>query len=228
MSATLAAGRLAEEALRQIGAFSKHDTAADPVEHEIALRRLDLLVAELAGTERLWWLVPRNHRVVLAAGQRTYDLNGLIDPNLQFLERVYLVEGGRRRELDLVRRSEIDAVAPGTGRPALVHVDRGPKPVLTVHPTPAADGASLEIRGQSYSPDIAEGAGQVPHGFPDAWQRFLVLALAADLGAGPVRLIPVTEVERLERRAELARGRLLSFNNREQLTRPRFTRYRDF
>lgn len=60
MSRIKTASKLAEFALRHVGAYSINDQGANPVEFDIALFALDAAVAELVGSMRVWWLVPRS------------------------------------------------------------------------------------------------------------------------------------------------------------------------
>jgi hypothetical protein len=225
MSALLTAADVAEGALRQIGALSPYDTAADPEEQAIAIERLDLLVSELAGTHRLWWLVPAAQTLVLTAGVGEYLLGGL-SPRLEFLHSVQLVEAsGEESDVELVRRSVYEAIPDKAeaGVPVLAHVTRDATPRLWLHPVPATAGLRLRIDGQAYSADIDKQAGRIAHGFPAAWQRFLIYALAADIGRGPVRRLPAGVVDDFDRVADRAKSSLLTYNGREQVRRPRFT-----
>ena len=55
---TFSAYRVAEKALRKIGAFPITDSAADPLEMREALDWLTIIMAELAGRDRVFWLTP--------------------------------------------------------------------------------------------------------------------------------------------------------------------------
>lgn len=226
MAALLTAAKICEEALRQVGALSPLDSAADPAMFEIAVSRLDMLIAELVATERFWWFVNAQQTIALQPGQRTYQLAALVDPPLEFVGAAYLTQGGKEDPIELLRRSAYDQRYDHaeSGRPSGVYIERRDRPIMYVHPVPTTSDYSLKLTGQRYAPDIAGEKGRTAHGFPAAWQRYIVLSLAVDIGSGPVWKVPDGEIDRLERRAHQSRERLMAFSNRENIGRPRVTR----
>jgi hypothetical protein len=226
MAALLTAAKIVEEALRQVGALSPLDSAADPSMFEITITRLDMLISELSATERFWWMVGASQTVTLQSGQTTYQLAALADPPIEFVTAAFLSHGGREDEIPLLRRSEYDQIhdKADKGHPGGVYIERRDRPTMYVHPVPQIAGYSLRLTGQRYAPDIAGEKGKIAHGFPAAWQRYIVLSLAIDIGSGPVAKVPDGELDRLERRARESRDRLMAFSNRENVSRPRVTR----
>jgi hypothetical protein len=226
MAALLTAAKIVEESLRQVGALSPLDTSADPAMFEIASSRLDMLISELTATERFWWFVNAQQTVELTPGQTTYLLAGLADPPLEFVTAAFLSLDGKEDEIELLRRSQHDAIHDKAmqGRPDGVYIERRDRPKLYVHPIPQITGYSLRLTGQRYAPDIVSERGRTAHGFPAAWQRYIVMSLAVDIGSGPVWKVPDGELDRLERRAMQSRERLMAFSNRENVSRPRVTR----
>jgi hypothetical protein len=226
MAALLTAAKIVEEALRQVGALSPLDTASDPAMFEIATSRLDMLISELSATERFWWFVNVTQVIALQPGQTTYPLAALADPPIEFVTAAFLSHEGREDEIELLRRSQHDAIhdKASKGRPDAVYIERRDRPTMYVYPVPQIAGYSLRLTGQRYAPDIAGEKGRTSHGFPSAWQRFIVLSLAVDIGSGPVWKVPDGELDRLERRARESRDRLMSFSNRENVNRPRITK----
>jgi hypothetical protein len=226
MASLLTAAKICEEALRQVGALSPLDTASDPAMFEIAVNRLDMLVAELVGTERFWWFVNAAQSITLQPGVTTYQLAALADPPLEFVSAAYLTQEGQEDDIEILRRSEYDEIHAKSdkGRPAGIYIERRDRPVMYVHPVPQIADYSIRLTGQRYAPDIAGEKGRTAHGFPAAWQRYIVMSLAVDIGSGPVAKIPDGELDRLERRAAQSRERLMAFSNRENLSRPRVTR----
>lgn len=221
---------IAEKALRQIGSLSVYDTAADASSFEETLDRLDLLVAEVTGTYHLWWFVPATQQISLVAGQKAYSLDSLLDDSLQFIEHVFLLRNTKQDELTQIRRSTYDQYTQeemGGSTPEWVYIERNDNPNLYLLPEPLA-GDELLITGQKYSDNLTVDGGQVPHGFPAAWQRALILQLAADIGSGPVTKLPKTELDDLKRDAGTAFRRLDAFNNRENVRRARRTRPQEF
>ncbi len=230
MSALLPVADIATHALREIGELSIYDGEPDAVALEVAIQRLDLLVAELAGTEAIWWLRPFQQQLPLTNGQQVVPLAGLATP-FQFFTHASLIATSdtppvAEVPVKLVSQQVYDAIptkATG-GDPELVLIQRRDSPQAALYPVPARDGLVLVLSGQAYATDLTADKGGADHGFPAAWQRWMVLQLAADIGSGPVRTIP--PADRQEKRAEAARilSLLLARNSRQNLDRPRFVK----
>lgn len=229
MSVLLSSAKLATEALRNVGKVSPYDNTVDPESLEITLLRLDLLIAELVGTEEIHWFVPVDQQFALTVDETEYELNTKLSTPIQFVQHVFLVRNGREIELDQVRRSELDArvAAENPEEGFKVYVERDDDPMLYTFFTPI-EGDILLIRGQKYASNLTANHGSVPHGFPTAWQRSIILQLAADIGSGPIVTLPDNELNRLEKKAGTAFRRLMSFNNRENVRKPRYTRPQEF
>ena len=226
MSTALSAARIVEHALRQIGAYSVNDTGPDPAHTAVGLERLDMLIAELASTEDLPWLVTSRIPVVLVSGTSVYPLTGI--------EHVTAVQStrtaGRLEPVELVRLSQFLLLDTGTGDPEYATVTRDPNLSLNVWPPPGLPqvGITLYVTGQRYAPELLTGRGRDAHGLPEGWARFLVYMLAGDLGSGPIHMLAPGIIQQFEQRAAVLKGRLMAHSSRGQLGRPRFTRYRDF
>ncbi|MBB4266302.1 hypothetical protein [Roseospira visakhapatnamensis] len=227
MSATLNAAAIATLALRRIGQLAPIDSAAAAAEHGIALQYLDLQLAELALTERLWPLLPAAVDVALEAGRRDYALTERIAPPFAIVLRLTVsARDGAATPVALVRRKTWDGIADkdGAGRPTLAHLLHDRRQTLRLHPVPG-EAMTLHVTGQVASPDVtAERGGGIAHGLPDGWQRYLVLAVAADIGAGPVLTLPVGEIDRIRAEATALKSRLLTRGLQETLDRPRTVR----
>jgi hypothetical protein len=226
VSAPISAARIAEHALRQIGAYSTNDDGADPAQFDVALDRLDLLVAELASSEDLSWLVTSTTSVVLVAGTSVYSLAGL-----EHVSAVRYTRSGRFPEpVELVRHADFVLLDTDSGDPQIASVTRAATLSLNVWPTPAASqaGITLLVTGQSYTEDLTESQGSGTTGLPAGWARWLIYLLAADLGSGPIHMLSTGTIQGFEQRAGALKARLMAHSNRPQIARPRFTRYRDF
>jgi len=97
MSSVLSAKTVCERALRAIGAFPVTDSSADGEQLREAMLWLDLLLAENAGTDRLFFLVPATVSFTLANGTAQYDLLDALGADapidgVQFPVAAYLVE----------------------------------------------------------------------------------------------------------------------------------------
>lgn len=82
MSAVLSAVEICERALRAIGAFPVTDSAADGEQLREAMTWLDLIMAEVAGTGKLFNLIPNTISLNLINGTSRYDLNTALGANL--------------------------------------------------------------------------------------------------------------------------------------------------
>ncbi|MDZ4252837.1 MAG: hypothetical protein U1A72_09745, partial [Sulfuritalea sp.] len=178
----LSAVELCERALRKIGAFAINDEAADPDELDEALRWLDMIVAELTGTRRCYWLTPATVTFDWPAGEESVvlaDQMGADYPptGIQFPVRAWRVDtttGLRQAEIELCRRKTYEAKSDLTtsGSPEILFVDR-----LTENqrayawPVPStADVWQIALEFQTYSRSVlgeqgGEQAGDVPTGF---------------------------------------------------------------
>jgi len=230
MSRLFSARELAERALRKIGAFSINDTAADPEELHETLFWMDMAIAEFVGAERCHWLIPVTIDIPLttansydlsdAAGQ-SYPGNGIIFPADAYLRD----SSGNDGEVRLVSRREYEAITDkdATGKPEIVYIDRlKDDQNLYVHPVPVSAGIyTLRLVCQTYANTVtvkvgAATSGNVPHGWPVEWQRWIINQTAADIGSGPVRRLMKSETDDIKRDAETSRARLTAYSNREK------------
>ena len=117
--------------------------------------------------------------------------------------------------------------AAQSGEPSEVYIDRLTPPTLSTWPVIDQTGYSLLLHYQTYSPDLRDSGGDLPHGLPAAWQRWAELATAADIGDGPLGRLPGPRLQMLTQKAEAAKRELKAWNNREHTTR-RAVAYRDF
>jgi len=228
MSRLLSCNALVDHALREIGSFSSYDVSADATEHEIGLQRLDMLLAELAGTENLWFLHPTRQTVDIPVSEESFTLFGLLDPPIQFFEDTRLIvpeATDNERPLELVRRLEYDEIRKKneSGDPRWVYIERSESPKAFIWPVASRTGLQMVIDGQSYAATALDNLGKNAHGFPAAWQRCLIKKLAADLGSGPVKTIPADERQQKASEGEAALQKLMTRNQRENIQRQRFT-----
>lgn len=225
--------QIAERALRMMGEFPISESAPDGESLREALTWLELNMAELVGTERLFNRVPATIDLAITNGTQEYDLytalgSALPDDRIQFIVEAWIEDGDENRyELTIVNRHKFEDVSKQTtnGRPVWLHVleDRQ-APIIRVFPTPDADDTTewtLKLVVQLLSPNIAPSgvtgsvAGSALHGISHAWQRWLVYQLAHDLGNGAIRKLPEQSLARWEKMAVGAKARLLAFLNRE-------------
>lgn len=230
----LSSAEIAEEGLRQIGKVSPYDTAAAPEDFAVALRRLSLLIDFVVGQEILQFFEPAAQEIPLAANKPDgYDLNALLNTEIQYIDQIYLImPGGRGKPLELLRPQVFDAeYVPNpttTGIPESAVVTRSDRPILRVFPNLATDGYKARITGRKFSSNITTNKGNTTHGFPASWQLGIIYMLAADLGSGPITTLPVDERDRLRNEGEKMLRQLTAVNARAQVSKPRFVKPRAF
>lgn len=239
MSQLLTAKRICEEALGAIGEFPVTDSGADGEKLRRAMTWLDLNLGQLAGTTRLFNLIPDTLSVTLTNGTTEYDLSSALGADLpvdrvQFPVNAWIENSaGNRTPVEIVTRDKIEAVTNGaeSGDICMVYIDRKPKNVkLRLYRTPAVSDTAtyyLKLVVQTYAPNVAPGgvtgttpSGSVEHGFRVSWQRWLILQLSIDLGGGPVIKLPQSSLDNWRREAKEAKAALEAFENREHESTP--------
>jgi hypothetical protein len=239
---TFSAAEICEMALRKIGAFAINDEAADQDEMDEALRWLDLILAEVTGTRRCYWLMPATvtfdwpgaeESVVLA------DQMGADYPptGVQFPVRAWSVNvtsGLRETELELCRRKTYEAKSDLTtaGSPEILFVDRlVENQKAYIWPVPATDDLyQVAIEFQTYNQSAlgtqgGDQAGDVPIGVPKEWQLFVVTRLAAEVGDGPVKRLDTGTIRDWRTLADGYMSALIYANKEKTNRRPVTRRY---
>lgn len=240
MSTLLNAKGICERALRLIGAYSLVDSQADAEEVAEALIWLDLILAELSGIERVYWLVPATLTMPLSASTASYDVlntiaapipvNGIEFPIDAWREDV----AGNRSPIRMMTHREFNETAgsPASGLPDVIHIDRLHKPTMRVYPTPGPDlgvnEAFIKLVVQTYAGDFAVGNGVKATGMRAAWQKWAIYELASNIGAGPVRRVSAGEIRDMKAIAELSKKALLGFENQQHTGLPALSDFHDF
>lgn len=232
--------QLAEDALRRVGSYAPHDTAADPDHLSIALRALDKNVKQLAGTIRAYWLVPATVSIPLAAGVNPVDAVNISaavkDASFQFLVDAQIsraVDGvnGDQRDLHILTLREYNEIPDkaSQGYPIFLYVDRLlSRPKFYFHPVPQDDSFTLHLSWQSYASDQTAETGIKESGLDQAWERWAEYQTAFDIGGGPVARRPTNELALWQRVADGAYHMLEAFHNRQYENEPPVTPYRDY
>lgn len=237
MSRVLAASEICARSLRAIGAFPVTESSADGEQLREAMHWLDLILAETVGTDRIFSRVyPTTLPLTITNGTQSYNLfnslgTALPPDKLLYITGAWIEDAaGNRYEVEVVGRETFEDVPDlaETGKPCRLTVDRTENPTLRIFPTPASTDSetwTLKLVGQQYAPNVAPGGvtGTIPsgsalHQFGQAWQRWMVLQLAHDLGSGPIFKIAETSLTRFQKQADDARGRLDGFENAEHET----------
>jgi hypothetical protein len=224
MSLAFTARRFAETALRKIAAFSINDTGADPVEVREALVWLDMLIASLAGTRKLFWLVQTDIVVALTANTSSYDIidemgaDAPADGVLAYTHVSLRDSNGNDIPLKMLTRTEYEDIEnkTETGTPWGVYIDRIDPVTLYVLGVPTTTDFSLVITTLAYPQDMTVRLGGEGSGIPPEWNSYVVIKLSSYIGNGPVRQLPLSEVQDMRGEAEDLKVQLLAFGNREQ------------
>lgn len=228
MSTLFTAQELIELSLEKIGVYSRTDSGPESDDLEVGQRWLDLNLAQISGTHRLYFLTPDTLSVPLTAEVQEYDLATILGANtpedgIQFVLSARLQDsGGNRTPLRLVRRKEFeDLDEPAqSGTPEWLYIDRLNDPTMKTWPTlgDGVTGYTVEIVVQTFAPSFGtDDPGQVTS-LRAAWQRWGIFQLSADLGDGPLMRLPHSEIDRYRGVAETTLRDLLAFENTEHET----------
>lgn len=240
MSQVFTAKQIAEEALGAIGAFPVTESAADPEHLRRAMTWLDLILAEIGGNNKIFALIPATLSFPLINGQSDYNLNQTLGANLppekiqNPVEAWLEDQAGNRTPIEIATFDKFEAAKTAsspspTGPPCLIHIDRlADTPILRTFP--AADVAdtntyTLKLAVQTYAPNVApagvtgtQSQGAILTKFRQAWQRYLILQLAHDLGSGPIFKIAQTSLDNFAKKAGGSLLDLKAYENREHDT----------
>ncbi len=230
------AREICELSLGQIGDYSPKDEGAEQFSMQRALKHLDMIISELAGSDLNWWLMEETYRFSWPADTRTerladvmrdaYPTQGIIMPwKAQLLDE----DGRLVDELPIVRRDVYDSVTDkdDVGQPELLYFDRlAMEATVSVYRVPDVDTWQIDLTAQTYARSVlgtqsqTDQAGNLQTGFAPEWRRYLVNQLAADIGNGPVRRVALATVKDWRAVAEDCLGKLQAWSNREKKSTP--------
>ena len=223
-----------QRSLRRIGAYSINSSGARQPEMEEARYWLDMHVSHLAARKRTWWRTPATQTFPLVAGQREYVLDEVLPTDaiadgVQAVIALYIDRADTGAEIgpvNILRRQEFEDLAGeatnASGPPSAAYVDRHQRPVLRFLEAPdAAVSYNARIVFQSYAPDLKAGRDVARlEQFRSTWTLYLVTALAALIGNGPVRKLPKDEVDDLKRETDALLRDLEAYDDHEQENEP--------
>lgn len=229
MARLLTVRDVCERALRKIGAYSIRDTGARADEMDEARHWLDMVIGHVASLKRTWWLVPSTLRLTLTPATAAYNLRTTLsdEPAVQHVVALHVVDlaTNQNRPLPILRRTEWegrDKHLPA-GPACAAWIDRTRDPVLHLHPAPPSPVAqAIDVTFQRFAPDRSGGTWtQRLDEIRDGWNLYLVTALAAEIGDGPVRKLPGDEVRAMKMDAKRFYEELLAYDDHEQADEPR-------
>lgn len=231
-SLAMSATDVAQRCLRKIGAYSINDTGPDEAEMAETLFWLEMLIAELTGTQDCFWLTAATLSVPLQPTISSYklaDVPGYPREGVTFVTGCWVHDAsnpGNDTPIEIVRRKtyENQSQKSTSGTPEQVYIDRvQPSPTLITYPVLGAGitGFSLRLLLQTYNPSVLAVKGNLPTGSKATgmgveWNRYLVYALSAEIGDGPVRKIDKADVKDWREVATSSLAKLNSYSNREK------------
>lgn len=219
--------------LRKIGAVAQQD-ASTPAGGliDIALQHLDLILAEKSGTTRLWFLSPQELTFNYAKDSESVDMSSLVGANnrLDMVRAAY--NDDTDDEITLLTRDQFNIIKNGgaldfaSGRTLYIGPDGDDTYTAYLRPVPTED-ITIRVTGTKLAPSVALATGTsstAAHGFETAWQRWMVNALAADIGDGPIARLPEQRLDRWVAIADAAWVKLNSYRGGGERKAVRFTR----
>ena len=232
---TFSAYRVAEKALRKIGAFPITDSAADPLEMREALDWLTIIMAELAGRDRVFWLTPATLTLPLTPAVGTYDIQAVMgtaypELGVQFPIEAWIEDDvGNRNPIEIVQRSiyENQPDRNRTGTPDIIYIDRLYPPTLYTYPTLADTSRSWYIKlvVQTFAQHF-QGKTDRATGLRSAWQMWCIYRLARALGDGSIKRIPSEELSGFQKDEMASYKQLFAYEQREHESTPPVCDYR--
>lgn len=216
MSVLLSAKEIVERSLRQIGSYSINDDAARTEEMNEGLFWLDLIMSQLAGTEHINFLSNETVSLSLSADMQSFNLQTALvqvwpKDGMAFPLNAYLINGSTRTEIELITKKRFDELEEETGLPQYIYIDRTNNPILNVWPVPSTGDLTLELTFQKFSPTF-EAKTNIDTGLKPSWQRWAIYALSAEIGNGPVRKVPRSELNDYRAIAEATLQKLQAFD----------------
>ena len=225
MSRTFDAGEIATLAARTCQVLGANVVALDQQRHAIALQYLDMVIAEIVGSDSRPWEAAGPQAVALSAATESYNITSLLSDPLQFVHHAWIRDAnGNDTPLPLISRNEYDVIADkdAAGIPDRLFIDHG-RALAYPWPLIAATGSTLYLDGFGYGPDVTKSKGSIPHKLSDAWQLNLHYRLALVIGDGPLIKSPAGDRDRWEKRVADSDKTLSSYTARGSRT-TRFVR----
>lgn len=231
MPTVLFATDIAEEALREIGAYTTNMEQADAQQMKVALRRLELVLNTAIGVN-VYLPSWREYDIPLIAGQSEYLLSEFVDDNgIQFITdtKVFDTTINRHYDFELVTEQKFQ-VYDGeiTARPYRGFVDKTSSPTLHVYPLvdPSIPNGqyTLHIVAQVYANAIDPNNSQnVELILRPTWYLWAIKKLAFALGCGPIFRLPMDELEGLGTEVTALETALLASDGKHNTSDPPIT-----
>jgi hypothetical protein len=223
------AAQIVEQSLRLIGIVSPYEEASDSSMINIGLDWFDMMKNNMIGTSGYKFFQPEDQSFSIQADIAEYDLNTLLDTDIQFITEASLYRDGRFvAKLPMLTRGQFAEYKDGQSYPEQrsIYITTGMTPKLTLIPAITEDGFSIKIHGQTFSKDVVRTGGKVSHDFSESWELYLVYRLAAHLGGGVILTLPIDRLNDIRAESSRLYGNLISYrSNDDQRNTPRRTTF---
>lgn len=224
------AKKVAENALRTVGAFPASMTQADAGELRTTLQWLEMILNTLSGYRPLagFWRVID---IPIEANIGDYNLEDHANAaETQHVFSVNIVDDlGNVEPIDMMFENEaVEENLKETGRTRRAMVTKDARPVLKIYPTPTVEdenaGRIIRLRIQTYHHAIKEdGTGDEKLLIRPSWYLWLIKRLSYEIGSGPVRRLSEQELGRFQDDAETIESLLLARDGMNNSRRPPVT-----
>ncbi len=233
----LSVGDICTRALRKIGEFPIRGALPRPEALEETRIWLDMVMGHQAARMRTPWLIPDTANFDLVSTTQTYDLRetlgaNLVPDGLQFIVSAFLYNPTTAqdvRQIALLRRDEWEAIdnKAQTGEVEKAWIDRTRWPVMSVWPIPTTTTAfQVRLVYQKIASEFANlPFNDRTYSMHECWNLWVVTALAAEIGDGPVRRLPKDEVAEMRGTAARLLLDLEAYDQFEQADEPRRVAY---
>lgn len=231
MATLFSAREIATLALRKAGIVSPQDTAASEDKLLIALKFLDTILSEKSGSGRLWFLVPQSLTFSYTADAASVDITSLLgSTRIDMFRAAY--NDDTDDEITLLREADFQTIKNGgalpftSGRNLYIASDGDGTYTAYMLPAPTA-ALTVRITGQTLTPAVAgatQSSSELAHGFEMSWQRWMIHALAHDVGDGPLARLPEERLNRFMGIANESWAKLNGYRSGGQRKAVRFTR----
>lgn len=217
MSRTFDSSEIVTLAARVCQVIGPNVTGLDQQRLAIGLQFLDMVVAEVVGTDSLFWEATGPREITLVADQPSYNIATLLSSDApQFVHRAFVRDSsGYDSPLTFLSREQYDDLSDkdASGVPDRIYIEHG-KSLAYPYPVVAASGYSVFLDSYGFSRDLTKSTGSIPHDLPNSWQMNLVYRLAAVIGDGPLIKAPQGDRERWDKKIRETGDVLAGYANR--------------
>lgn len=225
------AKKIAENALKTIGAFPSTQIAPDEGELSDALQWLEMVLNTQSGIRPMtsFWSVIE---IPLEAGVADYNLHDYTgEGGVQSVFSMSLtnaINGDPVPIKMMFENEEIEENLSQKGTPTRAIVTKSVKPQIKLYPEPTftdeQNGNVLRVRLQSFHPTL-DTTGNADNDvlLRPSWYLWITKRLAYEIGSGPVRRLADSELKDLRGDADMLEKSLLARDGKQNTGKPPVT-----